>query len=118
MAVSQAKRGGKPWERLQQLVQLGKRGPEEVSRHLVAMRCTRGADVVRRLGWVTLVPEAVLNLDEHWDGSGQPYGLAGQQIPLLGRILALAQTAEVFWNHHGLNAAREVVRRTGRTLRN
>ncbi|MHB1611883.1 MAG: HD-GYP domain-containing protein, partial [Sulfobacillus sp.] len=114
-ALSQAKRGGNPWERLQQIVQLGKRGPEEVSRELVTMRCTRGADVVRRLGWVTLAPEAVLNLDEHWDGSGQPQGLAGPQIPLLGRILALAQTAEIFWNQYGPVGAQEVVRKRSGT---
>jgi len=29
---------------------------------------------------------------EHWDGSGYPQGLAGEEIPLLGRMIAVADT--------------------------
>lgn len=106
-AVSQAKPGAPWYQRVAQIASLGRRGPKAV-RELVHMRCTRGADVVRELGWVSIAPEAVLNLDEHWDGSGQPRGLKGDEIPLLGRILALAQTVEIFWNRGGPDAAREV----------
>ncbi|MCY0881708.1 MAG: HD domain-containing protein [Firmicutes bacterium] len=109
-AIHQAKPGAQWRERLTQIVQLSRRGPKNASRQLVAMRCTRGADVIRSLGWVELAPAAVLNLDEHWDGSGQPQGLRGEAIPLLGRILALAQTAEIFWGRYGKEAARTVVR--------
>lgn len=107
-AVGQA-RPGAPWrQRMQQIVSIGKRGPK-AARELVAMRCTRGADIVRQLGWVDVAPQAVLNLDEHWDGSGQPQGLRGHAIPILGRILGLAQTVEIFWNRSGPSAAIEVV---------
>ena len=47
-------------------------------------------------------------LDEHWDGNGYPYGLAGDAIPLLGRIVCLAQTAEVFFAAAGPRAAFDV----------
>ena len=48
---------------------------------------------------------AIRALDEHWDGAGQPLGLRGEEIPLLGRILCLAQTLEVFVRTVGLPGA-------------
>ncbi|MBD3235084.1 MAG: HD domain-containing protein, partial [Candidatus Eisenbacteria bacterium] len=36
------------------------------------------------------VAEAVYRLNEYWDGSGLPEGLAGESIPLASRIVALA----------------------------
>jgi len=49
--------------------------------------------------------------DEHWDGRGKPAGLGGEEISLLGRIVALAQTAEVFFAAGGPAAAADVARR-------
>jgi HD-GYP domain-containing protein (c-di-GMP phosphodiesterase class II) len=58
---------------------------------------------------------AIRSLDEHWDGRGQPEGLRGEEIPLLARILCIAQTLEIFHAHGGVRAARSVVRqRRGR----
>jgi putative nucleotidyltransferase with HDIG domain len=54
--------------------------------------------------------QAIHSLDEHWDGRGYPDGLAGHQISLLARIMGLAQTAEVFWNKDGIEAACEMVK--------
>ena len=48
------------------------------------------------LGLEVETAEAIRALDEHWDGGGQPHGLRGDEIPLLGRILCLAQTVEIF----------------------
>jgi HD-GYP domain-containing protein (c-di-GMP phosphodiesterase class II) len=36
--------------------------------------------------------EAVLYHHEWWDGTGYPYGLRGETIPLLARILCLADS--------------------------
>jgi len=51
------------------------------------------------------VSDAILALDEHWDGGGYPKGLAGANIPALARIMCLAQTLEVFWTEGGPQAA-------------
>jgi HD-GYP domain-containing protein (c-di-GMP phosphodiesterase class II) len=39
---------------------------------------------------IRLAEEITLNHHERWDGSGYPRGLAGQKIPLSGRIVAVA----------------------------
>jgi len=51
--------------------------------------------------------DAIRALDEHWDGHGQPEGLAGEAIPLLGRNLQLAQTTEVFFGADGVRLTDE-----------
>ena len=68
----------------------------EVTRALMQARCDRGAEIAYLLGFEAETAEAIRALDEHWDGCGQPRGLRGEEIPLLGRILCLAQTAEIF----------------------
>jgi HD-GYP domain-containing protein (c-di-GMP phosphodiesterase class II) len=52
----------------------------------------------------------VLNLDEHWNGSGRPRGLKGEEIPMLARIALLCQTVEIFWRRGGGRAAETVLR--------
>jgi len=41
------------------------------------------------------IAEYVLYHHERWDGDGYPYGLKGTQIPLLSRILAIADSFDV-----------------------
>ncbi|HTQ38807.1 MAG TPA: HD domain-containing phosphohydrolase, partial [Pirellulales bacterium] len=49
-------------------------------------------------------------LDEHWNGRGNPRGLQGGEISLLGRICCLAQTVEVFFTAYGIESAMDVAR--------
>jgi response regulator RpfG family c-di-GMP phosphodiesterase len=42
------------------------------------------------------VSPAILTHHERWDGRGYPNGLKGEQIPLLGRIIALAEVFNAF----------------------
>ncbi len=87
----------------------------EIHRELTETRCSRGAQVARQLHFGEDVAEAIQALDEHWDGSGQPQGLCGKEIPLYARIALLAQAVDVFHARVGAQAAREeVARRSGR----
>jgi diguanylate cyclase (GGDEF)-like protein/PAS domain S-box-containing protein len=45
--------------------------------------------------------EYVLGHHERWDGSGYPRGLKGEQIPLLSRIISVAETYERVLNRGG-----------------
>ena len=89
------------------LTLVGMRDAEDLNR----TRCERGASVVRDLGLGPLSAGAIYCLDERWDGSGSPDHLAGSEIPLLARIVSVAQTLEVFHRLHGPLAALDVVQR-------
>ncbi|MGZ6607003.1 MAG: HD-GYP domain-containing protein, partial [Solirubrobacteraceae bacterium] len=82
----------------------------EGARSLVALRCERGAAVARAIGLGEVVARAILDVDEHWDGRGYPAGTAGDAISLVGRVLCLAQTTEVFWRRGGPSAACAIAR--------
>src|SRR5215210_1004533 len=74
-------------------------------RAMAQTRCDRGAEIASLLGFTDTTQEAIRTLDEHWDGRGMPLGLRGDAIPLLGRIVGLAQTVEVFASTFGVEAA-------------
>jgi HD-GYP domain-containing protein (c-di-GMP phosphodiesterase class II) len=65
---------------------------------------------VRQLGWAEPAAAAVMSLDEHWNGSGRPRGLKGEEIPILSRIALLSQTVEIFWRRGGGRAAETLLR--------
>ena len=84
------------------------RSGAEGARAMTELRCDRGAEIARMIELTEATAEAIRTLDEHWDGHGYPYNLAGEQIPLLGRIVCLAQTAEVFFAAAGPRAVFDV----------
>ncbi len=89
--------------------------PGQVMDEVTAARCFRGADIATQLGFDEMASKAIRHLDEHWDGKGSPSHLSGQAIPLLARILCLAQTLELFAAEFGPLEGCEMVRqRTGR----
>lgn len=81
-----------------------------LTRELIQVRCERGADIARRLGFPGGTCDAIRSLDEHWCGLGYPEGRAGDAIPLLARILNLAQAVDAFHEAHGVAGAMRVVR--------
>jgi putative nucleotidyltransferase with HDIG domain len=87
------------------------RSGREGARSLVALRCERGADVARAIGLGDVAARGISEVDEHWDGGGYPRGISADAISPVGRVICLAQTAEVYWQHGGPAAACEIARR-------
>ena len=51
-----------------------------------------GHRILRDIPGMSDVLPGVLHHHERWDGKGYPHGLVGEQIPLMARILAMADT--------------------------
>ena len=81
------------------------RNGKQITDDLIQTRCTRGAAIARRLRFGDAVAAGIASLDEHWNGSGRPAGLAGHAIPLHARIALLAQVIDVFHTLGGRDAA-------------
>lgn len=82
---------------------------------LVAMRCERGAGIVRKLGFSETVADAVRSLDEHWDGRGYPRRTRADSIPILSRILSVAQHLDIFATARSTAIALDVLRERSKT---
>lgn len=65
----------------------------------------KGEDVCRRMRSLTPVLPIIRNHHEKWDGSGYPDGLAGEQIPLLARILQLADIYDALTSRRSYKSA-------------
>lgn len=59
---------------------------EEVKRHTVLGRL-----ILKPIGFMGPILEAIEHHHERFDGAGYPHGLKGEEIPLLARILAVAE---------------------------
>jgi HD-GYP domain-containing protein (c-di-GMP phosphodiesterase class II) len=101
--------GGSIWSRGRRFVAVGLEGPK-AARELIQIRCERGAEISRLMGFPEETAEAIRSLDEHWDGAGYPDGLKRDGIPLLARICGLAQTVEVFYTAYGPERAEHMAR--------
>lgn len=51
---------------------------------------TKGAEVLKDRGYDDIFVEAALCHHERWDGTGYPEGRSGEDIPLIARIVAVA----------------------------
>ncbi len=106
--------GAGPAAKLAQIFRIGA-AQHSNNEEMIAMRCDRGASIVRKIGMGDQAAIAVQSLDEHWDGSGYPLRLREHAISPLARIMAVAQHLDVFALEKGPVVAMRVLReRSGR----
>lgn len=100
-------------ERFRAIVNVLK-GGGEIARELIETRCFRGAEIARKMRFSEDVALGIQNLDERWDGTGQPAQISGTGIPIFSRIALMSQVIDVFHTANGREAAlREVENRSG-----
>lgn len=105
--------GGSVIEKLLKMAAMARDGVAGAKK-IAEVRCERGAGIARMLRLPDATATAIFDLDEHWNGTGHPFGLKGEEISLLGRTCCLAQTVEVFFTTYGLESAVDVaVQRRG-----
>lgn len=59
-------------------------------RAIVEQHAVTGARLLEPLELPRAIPAAIRHHHERWDGSGYPDGLAGEEIPLISRVIAVA----------------------------
>lgn len=85
---------------------LHKRGPlyelewERIKRHPdIGFKIASSSPKLR------FIAEGILAHHEHWDGTGYPNGLQGEEIPLLSRIISIVDAYDVMTNHRPYKTA-------------
>lgn len=72
---------------------------------LIKLHPEIGANMLKELPSLQDILPGVLHHHERWDGRGYPMGLAGEDIPELGRILALADTFDAMSSNRAYRSA-------------
>jgi putative nucleotidyltransferase with HDIG domain len=81
----------------------GKLTPEEFE--LIKEHAALGSDILQPVPFPPEVVEAVRHHHEKWDGSGYPDKLAGNNIPLMARIVAVADVYDALTSDRPYRAA-------------
>lgn len=91
---------------------------EEYERDYLRRHTLIGGDVIREMeeesegsGFLSMAKHIAYFHHERWDGKGYPYGLAGREIPLAARIMAVADTYEELTANPGGMDHAEAIRR-------
>ena len=97
----------------------GKLTPDE--QVIMREHCARGYHMLRKIPFLKEASEIVFSHQEHFDGSGYPRQLRGEQIPIGSRIFALADTLDAITSDRpyrkaqSFDAAREEIMRCSGT---
>lgn len=80
--------------------------PEEFE--LMKQHTVKGANIMRPVSQLKEMLPGIELHHEHMDGRGYPYGLAGPQIPLMARIISVADTLDAITTNRPYQAAMEL----------
>lgn len=72
---------------------------------LIKLHPQLGYDVLKGIPDFEDILEGVLTHHERWDGRGYPDGIAGEQIPLFGRVMCLADSFDAMSSNRAYRAA-------------
>jgi len=72
---------------------------------LIKLHPVIGYNILTDIGALADVLPGVLHHHERWDGRGYPHGIAGEAIPLLGRIIAVADTFDAMTSTRSYRSA-------------
>jgi putative nucleotidyltransferase with HDIG domain len=80
--------------------------PEEFD--LMKQHTVKGANIMRPVSQLKEMLPGIELHHEHIDGRGYPYGLAGQQIPLMARIIGVADTLDAMTTNRPYQSAMDI----------
>ena len=79
----------------------------------LTLHCDQGARIVRKMGLGEAVARAIASHHDCWDGSGMPGAVAGDKVPIVSRVVAIADRVESMIDAEGSPL---LVRRRGPAL--
>jgi len=86
---------------------LRKPGPlTSEEQEIMREHCTRGYLILRKIPFLSEAAEIVRTHQEHYDGSGYPTGLRGNEIPIGARIFSVADTVDAITSDRPYRKAR------------
>jgi len=80
--------------------------PEEFE--IMKTHTTKGANIMRPVSQLKDMLPGIELHHEHLDGRGYPYGLSGPQIPLMARIIAVADTLDAMTTNRPYQSAMDL----------
>ena len=80
--------------------------PEEFE--LMKQHTVKGANIMRPVSQLKEMLPGIELHHEHIDGRGYPYGLSGQQIPLMARIIGVADTLDAMTTNRPYQSAMDI----------
>jgi HD-GYP domain-containing protein (c-di-GMP phosphodiesterase class II) len=75
---------------------------------LMKQHPAKGANIMRPVAQLAEMLPGIELHHEHVDGRGYPYGLRGDQIPLMARIIAVADTLDAVTTHRPYQSAMDL----------